>query len=138
MNTERRKKIEDQILIFLRLWSDDGAPEFEGMWHGYAELFDNVRRHIAGEPLTMSELKSAMRRLRDLAMVRYATTMNVDYKPSGSGYFITVKGLEAYDELMRDAYEAQAQDAYAEQKAEAQSHIEAERQYLRDLFETEL
>jgi hypothetical protein len=100
MSIDRRKQIEDQILIILREWSEDGAPEFDGMWHGYEELRDEMR-DTYGDKVTMSELKSAMRRLRELAMVRYATCLNFDFKPWGSGYFITEKGLEAYDLLAK-------------------------------------
>jgi hypothetical protein len=100
MSIERRKQIEDRILYILTKWSEDGAPEFDGMWHGYEELRDQMHE-FGGDRVTMRELKSAMRRLRELAMVRYATCLNFDYKPWGSGYFITEKGLDTHDLLMK-------------------------------------
>jgi len=60
--------------------NDDECPAFT-----YSCLFD------LGIPI--KELKKVMIEMRNSGLVELVTTVNSDYKPNGSGWFITEKGM---------------------------------------------
>lgn len=92
MNLERRKQIEDAILVTLIHWGD--------FWYRYDALRDEVEEHV-GFLVEMQDLKACMHRLRDLYMVRQTPCFNDEGTPFGSGYVLTDKGFDAYDLLAK-------------------------------------
>lgn len=79
-------ELQKGILKVLSDWNKPNGSCFDAMWYGYEALQDELDEICIVEP--MSEIKKAMKKLKEWDIVEREHTYDNDFRISGSGYFL--------------------------------------------------
>lgn len=78
------------ILQIMQEWSY--GSQFDTVWMSYDELIEDLKG--ADIHITREEAREIMKTLKKERFVFYGARVDCDYRPHGSGYFLTSKGMQ--------------------------------------------